>query len=107
MQPSPPSGSSSLIMLEKNEPESGEKSEATSEHNNNDYTALRMTYISDNVYEGTVSRWMPHGKGRLVLYDNGGVTYEVNYFELNTLPIVNLKSDFFYFLIALFKTEPG
>lgn len=37
---------------------------------------VRMEYSSGNVFEGQVSKSIPHGTGRLFLSD-GGVTYQV------------------------------
>lgn len=37
---------------------------------------VRLEYGSGNVFEGKVSKYIPHGTGRLFLRD-GGITYQV------------------------------
>lgn len=37
---------------------------------------IRVEYSSGNVFEGQVSKYIPHGTGRLFLRD-GGITYQV------------------------------
>lgn len=67
----PLSSSSSQNLPGETSPETGTMETVDEQH-----SMVRVTYKSGNVFEGRMSKWSPHGVGRLS-FNNGATIYEV------------------------------